>query len=519
MNALKADLIAGFSVFLLALPLCLGIALASQFPPSAGILTAILGGIITPFFGGAKLTIKGPAAGLIVIVLGSVMELGQGDLFLGYKRTLAIGVIAALLQILIALRKRAVIAEIMPPSVIHGMLAAIGVIIIAKQSYVLIGAHPNTTSIFGLLENLPMQLTHANPVILCIGILALAVVLIWPKLSRLNFIPSSIIVVSLTIPLSLYFDIKDTHTYHLFYNDYILDHNLLVSLPNHLLQAINFPDFSYLFTLTSAKYIIMFTLVGSIESLLTVCAIDSITKPEKTADLNKDLLGLGVANLCSSLIGGLPMIAEIVRSKANVEYGAQTARANFFHGVLMLIAAVALTPYINLIPLSALAALLIFVGFKLASPRAFIHAYQIGKDQFLLFVSTFMITLMHDLLTGVLVGITLKLCLHLLRGNSLSTLFKPDVSMEHASEATIINISGPLTFVAYLKLKRLINHASTSNNPIIVDLSKSNFVDHTMMTKLHSLKEVSNNTLLTITGNGHLRPLYDHELSTRMYWG
>lgn len=519
MNAFKSDLIAGFSVFLLALPLCLGIALASQFPPSAGILTAILGGIITSFFGGAKLTIKGPAAGLIVIVLGSVMELGQGDLFLGYKRTLAIGVIAALLQILIALRKKAVIAEIMPPSVIHGMLAAIGVIIIAKQSYVLIGEHPNNASIFGLLENLPMQLGNSNPVILCIGMIALGIVLFWPKLKKLSFIPSSIVVVATTIPMSLYFDIKDTHTYHLFYNDYILDHSLLVTLPNHLLQAINFPDFSYLFTLTSAKYIIMFTLVGSIESLLTVCAIDSITKTEKPSDLNKDLLGIGVANLCSSLIGGLPMIAEIVRSKANVDYGAKTVRANFFHGVFMLIAAVALTQYINLIPLSALAALLIFVGCKLASPKAFIHAYQIGRDQFLLFITTFLVTLMTDLLTGVLAGVCLKLLFHLIRGNSIYTLFRPEVSILHTSDATTINVSGPLTFVAYLKLKHLIGQAASHNNPVIVDLSNSNFVDHTIMTKLYALRELSDDTLLQISGVGHLRPLYNHELSTRMYWG
>lgn len=519
MNAIKRDLIAGFSVFLLALPLCLGIALASQFPPSAGIITAILGGIMTPFFGGAKLTIKGPAAGLIVIVMGCVVELGQGDLFLGYKRALAVGVVAAVLQIIIALRKKAVIAEIMPPSVIHGMLAAIGVIIIAKQSYVLIGAHPQTTKVFGLILGFPMQISNANPIILLIGLLALAIVVFWPKIKKLNVIPASMIVVGTTIPLSLYFDIKDTHTYHLFYNDYILDHNLLVTLPNNLLQAINFPDFSFLLTLTSAKYIIMFTLVGSIESLLAVCAIDSITKPEKPADLNKDLLGVGVANLCSSLIGGLPMIAEIVRCKANVEYGAVSAKSNFFHGVFMLIAVVALTPYINLIPLSALAALLLLVGFKLASPKAFMHAYEIGLDQFLLFMTTFIVTLVEDLLVGVLAGIAVKLVFHLIRGNELKNLLNPALSLEHAQETTTINVTGPLTFVAYLELKRHIGHAMTNNQPVIVDLSKSDFVDHTIMSKLHSLKDLSKDALLTITGGGHLIPLYKHHLSTRKFWG
>lgn len=515
MNKLQKDLIAGFSVFLLALPLCLGIALASHFPPSAGIMTAIIGGIVTSFLGGAKLTIKGPAAGLIVIVLASVMELGQGDLFLGYKRTLAVGVIAAILQIIIALRKKAVIAEMMPPSVIHGMLAAIGVIIIAKQSYVLIGARPSAHSILGLIADFPLELSQANPIIIGIGLLALGIILIWPKIKTLSFIPSSVIVIAVTIPLSLYFDIKDTHTYHVFFNDYILDHSMLVTLPTHISHAIHFPDFSYLLTFASAKYIIMFAIIGSIESLLTVCAIDSLTKPKPATDLNKDLLSLGLANFCSSLIGGLPMIAEIVRSKANIEYGATSGLANFFHGFFMLLAAIAFTQYINLIPLSALAALLIYVGCKLASPKSFIHAYRIGTDQLAVFITTFMMTLLQDLLTGVMAGIILKLFFHILRGNNLKQLFTTQISLEHGENSNQIYVSGPLTFVSYLKLKRLINHAILNKKSITIDFTYSNFVDHTIMAKLEQLKLVSNDVLLEITGMGHLKPLYNHDLAAR----
>lgn len=515
MDDLKHDLIAGLSVFLLALPLCLGIALASQFPPSAGIITAIAGGIITSFLSGAKLTIKGPAAGLIVIVSASVIELGQGDLFTGYKRTLAVGVVAALLQIILAVRKKAIFAEMMPPSVIHGMLSAIGVIIIAKQSYVLIGTRPETTGIFNLLIAFPLQLANSNPIILTIGVLTLGLVLFWPKIKKLNSIPATIIVIALTIPISVYFHIQDTHTYHLFYNDYILDHSMLVSLPNHFLHAIHFPDFSHVLSFTSLKYILMFTLVGSIESLLTACAVDSITKPEKEADLNKDLLGLGIANLCTSFIGGLPMIAEIVRSKANIEYGAKSAKSNLFHGLFMLIAALALTPYINLIPLSALAALLIYVGFKLASPKAFIYAYKVGKDQFLIFMATFIITLLLDLLTGVIAGVLLELLIHLFRGNNLNNLFKPMVRLEQSTEATTIIAGGALTFAGYLKLKHMIAQALKKNNPVIIDLSNTHFVDHAIMAKLHSLKELTRNTLFIITGTGHLKPFSEHNLSSR----
>lgn len=518
MSSLKQDLIAGFSVFLLALPLCLGIALASHFPPAAGIITAIIGGIFTSLLGGARLTIKGPAAGLIVIVVGSVVELGQGDLFLGYQRTLAVGVIAALIQIFISLRKKAGIVESIPPSIIHGMLAAIGVIIITKQFYVLIGSKPMAHTIVGLLTDIPMQINNINPIVFAIGLCALFIVILWPKLKALSFIPSSIIVIAITVPLSIYFDIHDKHTYHLFYNDYILDSSMLVNLPQNLIHAIQFPDFSYLYSFTSAKYIILFTLVGSIESLLSVCAIDSMVKDSKPTDLNKDLLTVGIGNLFVSLIGGLPMIAEIVRSRANIEYGAKSRKANFFHGLFMLIAALLFTPYINLIPLSALAALLIYVGYKLASPKLFIHTYEVGLDQFALFMTTFMVTISVDLLAGVVAGLMLKLLIQVYHGNSLKQIVFPEITLEQTPEGSKISISGPLTFVAYSKLKNLIKDTLLSKNPVIVDLSKTMFIDHTIMSKLESLRDISSDSLLIIANEEHLQPLYNHALATRKCW-
>ena len=235
--------------------------MASSFPPIAGIITAIVGGLVSTFLGSSRLTIKGPAAGLIAVVLGAVLELGAGDISLGYKRALAVGVVAAIIQILISLFRLAVIAEIMPTSIIRGMLAAIGIIIVAKQSAVALGSEITTTKPLTLLIELPTNLLNLNPQISLISLLSFLIIIFWPKIKKFSSVPASIIVLLLTIPLSYY---------------YALESDYLIKIPGQLSSAITFPDFSVITSLTSIKYILIYALVGSIESLLTVCAVDRL---------------------------------------------------------------------------------------------------------------------------------------------------------------------------------------------------------------------------------------------------
>lgn len=486
---IKNDVLAGFSVFLLALPLCLGIALASGFPAVSGILSAIVGGLIASFFGGARLSIKGPAAGLIVIALGAMTQLG-------YEGTLAVGVVAACIQILIGVTRKAIIAEVMPPSVIHGMLAAIGIIIVSQQAYVMMGLTPSHAKPLELLWNLPFAIGDANLIILGLGILAFLIAIIWPLIRKIAFIPSTIVILLVTIPLSLYFNLNITQP------------ELLINIPNNILGALTFPDFSMIFSPISIKYIIMFTLVGSIESLLTVCAIDSITPRAHHSDLNKDLRAVGIGNLVSSLIGGLPMISEIVRSKANIDYGATSLRANFFHGLFMLIAVIIFPSVMNLIPLSALAALLVFVGLKLAAPTQFIHAYTVGKDQLAIFLVTLFVTLFTDLLIGVFAGIILKLMIHVLRGNELIKLFSPITTVQKSDDTVHIIIDGPLTFLGYMKLKNIIAQAAKENSHVIVDLNAITYLDYTVFNKIQTLPDEIKGVEISIEGNQELSHFY-----------
>lgn len=507
-DSIKYDLKAGFSVFLLALPLCLGIAMASNFPPIAGITTAIVGGIISTFLGSSRLTIKGPAAGLIVIALGAVSELGGGDIALGYKRALAVGVIAAVIQIILSLFKMAKVAEIMPPSVIHGMLAAIGVIIIAKQSHVMFGVKPTGKGPLGLIAEIPNSIMHLNPEVFIIGLISFLIIIFWPKIKSLSFIPASIVVLAVAIPFAYIFDISHLHHYSFMGADFEIGPNYLINLPGQILSAITFPDFSVITSAVSIRYIIMFALVGSIESLLTVCAVDSLDPEKQKSDLNKDLFAVGVGNLIASLLGGLPMISEIVRTKANIDYEAKTKYSNFFHGVFLLLS-IALLPWLlKKIPLSALAALLVYTGTRLASPSEFKKTYRIGVDQFILFTTTLVVTLLTDLLVGVGVGILLKIAFHFFRGVKIKDFFSLEYKEIENGEDIKLQLSGSLVFSNFLKLQTLLEGYINQNKKVTIDFSDAGIVDHTIQEKLEGMVEKYG---FKITGLEKLKTVSEHK--------
>ncbi len=491
-SELNKDVVAGFGVFLLALPLCLAISVASGAPPMAGIISGIVGGIVGYFAGGQGLTIKGPAAGMIVIVLGAIQELGEGDLFVGYKLALAVAVVAGLVQLLIAFFKKAVFAEIMPHSVIHGLLAAIGVIIIAKQIYVLAGITPQATKPLTLLYQFPKKFYEFNPIALGIGILSFLIASFWPRIKKFSFIPSSLVILVLVVPLTLFFGLN------------VSSPKLLIHLPEHFFEGLVTPDFSKILTWISFKHILLFSLVGSVESLLTVCAMDALQKRGHASDLNKDLRAIGAVNLVGSFLGGLPVISEIVRSKANTDLGATSGRGNLFHGLFILLAAVCCPQLINLTPLSALAALLIFVGLRLASFNQFQLAYKEGWDQFLVFMTTFIVTLEVDLLVGVATGFCLELLLLCFRGHSLKDLFLPVFTLERGEDKIKLVIDGPLTFLSYLKFKNMLEEIAQEGKKIEISLSAVTYIDQTVMKKMGALTSHFKDVELTIDDNQQL---------------
>lgn len=519
----KADLTSGFLVFLIALPLCLGISMASGFPPVAGIFTAIIGGLIVTFLGGSQLTIKGPAAGLIIIALGAVNELGQGDAMLGYRLTLAVIVVAGVFQIIFGWVKSGILADFFPSAAVHGMMAAIGIIIIAKQLFTMIGVKPEANETLELFAELPHAFKEINPDIAIIGVVSLLIMFLFPLIKNkyIRMIPAPLLVILVAIPMGIYFDLEHEHKYlFLDGHEYTIGPKFLVTLPDNLMKAVTFPDFSQVFSMTSIKYIMMFALVGSLESLLSSKAIDGLDPFKRKSNMNKDLVGVGIGNVLAGLIGGLAMISEIVRSSANINNGAKTAWSNFFHGAFLLVFVAFFPLLIHQIPLAALAAMLVYTGYKLAAPKAFVHAYKIGKEQLYIFLTTVIVTLATDLLLGIATGILLKIVLHLANGLPYKHIFKPlfTVIENHEKGEFTVDVFHSAVFSNYIKLKKSLD-ALPKGKTIRVDFTNANLIDHTVMENLHHYQHDYEHQggKFILCGMSHLQQQSDHHLSSRKF--
>ncbi len=515
----RDDLLAGFLVFLIALPLCLGIAMASGFPAIGGIFTAIIGGLIATFFGSATLTIKGPAAGLIVIVLGAVHELGDG--VVGYRRALAAIVIGGIIQIGFSRLKAGALGDLFPGSVIHGMMAAIGVIIFSKQTHTMMGVVPTPGEPLHLLLQIPHSIAHMNPEVTVIGVVSLLILVILPRLpfAWTKKVPAPMVVVIVGIALARLFDLEHSHHYHVFFHDFQVGPRMLVQLPAAITSAVTFPDWSHVFTAISLKYIVMFALVGSIESMLSAKAVDTLDPYHRNSSLDRDLFATGFGNVLAGMIGGLPMISEIVRSSANVTSGAKTRWANFFHGAFML-AFVALVPgLLRKIPLSALAAMLVFTGVRLASPKAFASTWQVGKEQLVIFLTTMFVTLGTDLLVGVGAGIVVKILIHLYAGMPLKGIFRPQIDEVREEQHLVLVVKHAAVFSNFLTIKRRLDLAHGTERAVVIDLSGTRIVDHTVLEALDRLSDAwsREGKRLTIRGlESHKRgSIHPHARATR----
>jgi MFS superfamily sulfate permease-like transporter len=483
----RSDLSAGFAVFLTALPLCLAIALASGFPPGSGIITAIIGGLLISRINGSFITINGPTAGLIVVIFAAVQNLGEGDVIAGYRYTLAAIVIASGLQILMGLCKAGRLSSFFPISVVHGMLAAIGIIIIAKQTHVMLGVTPKAGHLFSIISQIPQSLFNPTPKIAVIGLSGLMVVIFWPLLKpqKLKHLPIPIIVLFIGMLLAQFFGLQHEHLHlnlsTIAEHQHLVEPQFLVKLPDYFLASFYYPDFSKVFTLAFLAAVISICLVGSLESLLSTTAIDKLDPYKRKSNLNRDLTAIGFGNMISGFIGGLPMVTEIIRSTTNVNNGAKTGWSNFFHALILLIFVVLFPHFIHNIPLASLAVLLIYTGYRLASPAAFKKIFDIGREQFAVFIITIIAVLATDLLIGVCIGIVAKLLIHLLRGVWISNLFRIYFNIEYPNQRTIVvKLTGSALFSNFLPLRSALSKLEKGKT-IVFNFTDGYLIDHTVM--------------------------------------
>ncbi len=404
---LKQNVVSGLSVSLIALPLCLAIANASNFPILAGIITAIIGGLLVSRISGSFLAINGPAAGMIVIVLDCVERLGKGDVMLGYKATLGAIVVAAILQIITGFTKLPNLMRKFPEEVIRGMMVAIGGIIIIKQAFIIFAYQPPKHSLVQLILDLPKAFLGMKIEVFAISIGVVAFIIFWQKKVKCGFfskIPVYLLTILLFSVLAFFLDINNN-------NHYLVNHfsspakSLFINIPNSFLSAFSLPNFAQFFSFEFLVSVFAIYAVASIETVLSAIAVDKLDPQNRTTNLRKDLKAIGCGNLVCGLVGGLPMITEIIRSSANIKYGASNSWSNFFHGLFLLLFVLFFASFINFIPLCVLASILMIIGVNLINFPLIKKMYAESKSSLFVILTVVAFTIATDLLIGVFSGL------------------------------------------------------------------------------------------------------------------
>lgn len=479
---LKKDIPSSIVVFLVAMPLCLGIALASGAPLFAGLLTGIIGGIVVGTLSGSQLSVAGPAAGLTVIVLNAITGLGSYEVFL-----LSL-VIAGILQVILGIIKAGTIANYFPSAVIEGMLAAIGIILIMKQFPHAVGYDVDFVGDESFMQldkdntfsGLFMALSKINFGAVIISGVSLLLMIYWPRFKKLAIIPAPLLVVLSGLALSALFAGSDL----------ALRDKQLVSIPvvssvNELFGLFKSPDFSAIGN--KQVWITAFTIavVASLETLLCLEASDKIDPIKRVSPTNRELLAQGAGNIVSGLLGGLPMTAVIVRSSANVNAGARTKMSTIIHGCLLLLSLLFIPVLINHIPLSCLAAILLVTGYKLARISLFSHMWYKGLTQFIPFVVTIIAVIFTDLLIGVGIGMMVGI-FYILRTNLRNPYFYR-INKNGDKKVIHINLAEEVSFLNKAAIQVTLTSLPKETH-VIIDASNSRYIDPDVLEIIHDYK-------------------------------
>jgi carbonic anhydrase len=472
-SKLKYDVPASLVVFLVALPLCLGIAVASGTPPITGLIAGIIGGIIVGFFSQSHTSVSGPAAGLTAVVISAVETLGSLELFF------AAVALAGVLQFIIGLLKAGIIAEYIPSNVIKGLLAAIGIILIFKQIPHALGVDKDPEGDFSFFqidgENTLTEFFHAfesvRPGAVLICLISLAILILWKKIKAnwAKYLPGTLVVVVAGVAINQFFKGALPGLY--------IEASHLVNIPKVNLDSgmLHFPALSLF--LQWKIWVVAFTIaaVASLETLLNIEAVDNLDPQKRNTPPNRELLAQGAGNLVSGLLGGLPVTSVIVRSSVNLDAGAQTKMSAILHGILMFIAVLLFAPLMNNIPLAALAAILLLTGYKLASINQFKAMYKKGWNQFFPFIVTVLAIYFTDLLIGILIGLSVS-AFFILR-NSFNNPFAVDTAKLHIGEVLRIELPNQVTFLNKATIKTTLWEIP-ADSKVIIDASRAQYIDH-----------------------------------------
>lgn len=477
-----SDLPSSIVVFLVAIPLCLGIAVASGLNEFSGIIGGIVGGIVVGAVSGSQLSVSGPAAGLSAIVAAAVLKLPAVEVFF-----LAV-VLAGIFQVIMGIFKLGVIGDYIPNSVIKGMLAAIGIILILKQLPHLVGYDKDyegdetfiQLSGENTFSSAANSLNHLTPLAVLIGVTGLAILILYET----KFIKGKKIFQLISGPLVVV--IMGVLVHHFFGNTgsaLTVKQPDLVNIPvakttEEFFSFFHLPDWSFLSNKDVWITAVTLALVASLETLLSLEAVDKLDPLKRFSPPDRELVAQGAGNIVSGMLGGLPLTSVIVRSSANVNAGAKTKMSTIFHGILILVCVIFIPGILNLIPKAALAAILVFTGYKLAKISTFKEYYRKGWDQFMPFVITITAIVLTDLLKGVLIGICVGV-FYIVRGN-----FRTAIFTVNDGDHRLIRLRKDVSFFSKPKLKNILEHIP-ENTSVIIDLTRAEFIDKDIIDTLN----------------------------------
>ncbi len=475
---LKTDILAGVVVFLVALPLCLGIALASGAPLFAGIISGVIGGIVVGVLSKSELSVSGPAAGLTAILLAAIGTLGSYETFL-----LAV-VLAGAIQILLSLVKAGTISNYFPSNVIEGMLTAIGIIIILKQLPHAIGYDADNEGDFFFIENKTghntftaiidaINYSHLGAII--ITLISLAILIAFNKvelLRRIKVVPGALVAVIVGVTINEIFKASGSNL--------VISQEHLVNLPvpksfGDFFGQFSMPNFAAIGNVEVWITGLTIAVVASIETLLCIEASDKLDPLKRYTNSNWELLAQGTGNILSGMIGGIPMTSVIVRTSANINSGGRTKIATITHGILLVIAVLSIPSILNKIPLACLAAILLMIGYKLASPAVFLHMWKSGKYQVIPFIVTVVAVVFTDLLEGVAIGLVVSIFFILRANLKLAYFFKKEEYKD--GEVITIKLAQEVSFLNKAAIKQTLNHLP-ENSKVTIDATDTFYIDH-----------------------------------------
>ena len=520
----KDDLRASVSVAFIAIPLGLGIALASGVPPIAGVIPCVIGGLILAWFSGGNIAVHSTPKMLIGVTAAAIITLGGDDPLLGYRLFLSVVVVAGLVQFILGLLRLGIIGELIPATVVKSLLSAVGVIIIVKQLPVLLGVQYYGHSVIESIAHIPDFLVNENPVITFIGVISVLIMFVHPKIEVpfIKAIPGAVWVILFAEVYSYSIGFEEGGSFNILGLVASFDKTFLVNIPDELTSAIVHPDFSMWQTGTFWNLVLAVVLVSSIEGILSAKAIDRLDPLKRKSNVNKELSVIGIGTSVSGLIGGLPIIPAIVASSVGINHNGKSQLLDVFQALMILLLVVLLGTQLQHIPLAALAGILIHTGYKLINPSEIKNVFKIGWDQMLIFSITLIVTLTTDLLIGIAAGTVTTLLIHIIRLRSISKLFtilfRPNVVSyeEEDGNAYHISVKGYSNFLNYPRLKNAMDLVPPGGS-MNVDVSLAEFIDHSVMEHLTEYEEnyIRRGGSFEIIGLDNHRTIASHPLSAR----